>query len=225
MKTSNTLTAQERSGSGKGAARKIRAAGACPAVLYGPGTEPRLLTVDPKEFMKLLSSAGESSLIDLEVTGIGDKAAPSEKVIIRDLQYPPMGDLPSHVDFYRVSLDRSITITVPLEVTGTCEALENKAGTLSQQTHQLSVECLPTNIPSNIEVDISGLEVGGSLHVRDLVLPEGVTSPDNPDLAIVSINVMKEEEVVEEVEEAAPELESTEPEVIGQDKGEEKPES
>jgi large subunit ribosomal protein L25 len=158
------------------------------------------------------------------VTGIGDKSSATEKVIIRDLQYPPMGDLPSHVDFYRVSLDRAISITVPLEVTGTCEDLENKAGTLSQQTHQLSVECLPTNIPSKIKVDISELVVGGSLHVRDLEFPEGVTSTDNPDLAIVSINAMKEE-VVEEVEEAAPELESAEPEVIGQDKDEEKPES
>lgn len=215
MKESNALRALERSETGKGAARKVRAAGACPAVLYGPGAEPRTLQVDPRDLQKLLQGAGESSLIDLEVGGEGGE---SFKVIIRDLQFPPIGDVPAHIDFYRVSLDRTLNIAIPVVLTGSCEAVEQKAATLSQNTHEITVECLPTDIPSSIEVDISTLELGSAIHAKDLSVPEGVSISDRPDLPIVTITAMKEE-IVEE-EEAAAEPGAEEPEVIGQDKAE-----
>ena len=215
MKESNSLRALERSETGKGAARKVRAAGGCPAVLYGPGAEPRPLQVNPRDLQKLLLGAGESSLIDLEV---GDEGGESFKVIIRDLQFPPIGDVPSHIDFYRVSLDRALSIAIPVVLTGSCEAVEQKAATLSQNTHEITVECLPTDIPSSIEVDISALELGSAIHAKDLLVPEGVTISDRPDLPIVTLTAMKEE-VVEE-EEAAAEPGEEEPEVIGQDKAE-----
>lgn len=219
MKESHRLAATERVGSGKGGARKLRAAGLCPAVLYGPGTDPMALQIDSVELRKLLHSAGESSLMDLEISDREGGAVTTAKVIIRDMQYRPMVDIPSHVDFYRVSLDRLLTIPVPVGVTGSCEAVENKTGSISQQTHEITVECLPTEIPGGLEVDISSLEVGGSIHAKDLPMPPGVSLADNPDLVIVTINAIKA--VEEEVEEAEAELESAEPEVIGQEKGQE----
>ena len=219
MNENITLPAQERTLTGKGGAHKVRAAGHCTAVLYGRGAEPRTLHVDPKLLEKLMSSAsGENALIDLQITAAGDKPAETTKVIIRDLQYHPLGDLPSHIDFYQVSLDRAITMTVPLDLVGSPSAVERKEGTLSQQLYELSIECLPGNIPSNIEIDISGLEVGQSVHVSDLPSLSGVTVIDSPGLSIASVKAMKE--VEEEVEEVAPELETAEPEVIGAEKTE-----
>jgi large subunit ribosomal protein L25 len=204
---------------GKGGARKVRAAGHCPAVLYGRGVETRALQVDPKLLEKLMSSAsGENALIDLQITDADDKPVETTKVIIRDLQYRPLGDLPSHIDFYQVSLDRSITMTVPLDLVGSPAVVERKEGTLSQQLYEINIECLPGNIPSNIEIDISHLEVGQSVHVSDLPSLSGVTVIDNSGLSIASVKAMKEE-VVEE-EEAVDELEAAEPEVIGAEKTE-----
>ena len=221
MKESHRLAATERIGSGKGGARKLRAAGSCPAVLYGPGTDPMPLQIDSVELRKFLHSAGESSLMDLEISGREGGAVSTAKVIIRDVQYRPMVDTPAHVDFYRVSLDRLLTIAVPVGMTGSCEAVENKTGSISQQTHEISVECLPTEIPGSIEADISSLEVGGSIHAKDLPMPPGVSLAGNPDLAIVTINAIKAVEEAEEEAEAGVELESAEPEVIGQEKGQE----
>jgi large subunit ribosomal protein L25 len=202
---------------GKGGARKVRAAGHCPAVLYGRGVAPRSLQVDPKNLEKLMSTAGENTLIDLQITGAGNEPAETTKVIIRDLQYRPLGDLPSHIDFYQVALDREVSITVPLDLVGSPAAVERKEGSLSQQLYELNIECLPGNIPAKIEIDISDLEVGQSVHVSDIASISGVTITDSPGLAVASVKAMKEE--VEE-EEIAPELETAEPEVIGAEKTE-----
>jgi large subunit ribosomal protein L25 len=207
---------------GKGGARKVRAAGQCPAVLYGRGIEPRPLQVDPKSLEKLISVSGENTLIDLQITAAEKKQAETTKVIIRDLQYTPLGDLPSHIDFYQVSLDRAVTMTVPIELVGSPPVVERKEGTLSQQLYELNIECLPGDIPPKIEVDISALEVGQNIHVSDLVSLRGVTVIDSPGVSIATVSAVKE---VEEEEEIAPELEAAEPEVIGAEKTEEEEEA
>jgi large subunit ribosomal protein L25 len=217
VKEKYTIAAQERTGTGKGAVRKIRAGGGCPAVIYGPGLKSRSLQLDPKDVDRLLQSGGENALIDLEITGSGEGSPESVKVIIRDLHFSPIGDHAEHIDFYKVSLDRMITLSISIEMTGTCEAVTSKRGTISQQLHEVTVECLPGNIPEKLEVDISGLDVGGTLHTRDLPLPAGVSLVEALDLPVVTVSAVKEE-VVEE--EAAPEVESGEPEVIGEEKGE-----
>jgi large subunit ribosomal protein L25 len=183
---------------GKGGARKVRAAGQCPAVLYGRGVAPRPLQVDPKNLENLMTASGENTLIDLQITAAENKPAETTKVIIRDLQYPPLGDLPSHIDFYQVSLDRAVTMTVPLELVGSPPAVERKEGTLSQQLYEISIECLPGDIPPKIEIDISGLEVGQAIHVSDLVSLRGVTLIENPGVSIATVSAVKE--VVEEEE-------------------------
>jgi large subunit ribosomal protein L25 len=217
VKEKYTITAQERTGTGKGAVRKIRAGGGCPAVIYGPGFESRSLQLDPRDVDQLLQSGGENALIDLEISGSAKGASESMKVIIRDLHFSPLGDHPDHIDFFKVSLDRKITLSISIEMTGTCEAVTTKQGTISQQLYEVTVECLPGNIPEKFEVDISGLDVGGTLHTRDLPLPDGVSLVESLDLPVVTVSAVKEE--VEEVEEA-PEVESAEPEVIGEEKGE-----
>jgi large subunit ribosomal protein L25 len=204
------LSAQIRTAKGKSGAGRIRGTGQCPAVVYGPGAEPVPVQVDPKAFLKLLHAAGENALIDLEMRGEGAKAAETRKVIVREIQYHPMRPLPQHVDFYVVNLERLLAIKVSLELVGIPAAVTTKSGTLTQQVHELHVECLPTQIPTKIEADVSGLALGQSLHVRDLKLPAGVTVLDQPDLTVAGVFALHAEVEAE----AAPQLETAEPEVI-----------
>jgi len=209
------LTAEIRAEKGKSGVNKVRARGLCPAVVYGPGTEAVPVSVDPKVFLKLVSTAGENTLIDLSVKGIDG----IRKVIVREVQYNPLEHLPIHVDFYLVSLDRAIEVRVPLELVGTPAPVAQKAGMLTQAVHELHVECLPTAIPTSITADVSGLQLGGSLHVRDLVVPAGVTILDSPDQTVAAVAGLQAET------EAAPApAETVEPEVIRERKpaGEEK---
>ena len=204
--TSVALAAEIRSEKGKTGVNKVRARGLCPAVVYGPGVESLQVSVDPKSFLKLVATAGENALIDLTVKDGGE----ARKVIVREVQYDPLKPLPIHVDFYVVSLDRVIEVRVPLELVGTPVPVAQKAGTLTQALHELNVECLPSAIPSSIKVDVSGLTLGGSLHVSDLPIPAGVTVLDAPEQTVAAVaGLQAEAEAV-----AAPQLETAEPEVI-----------
>ncbi len=215
------LEARERDLTGKGGARKVRAGGWCPAVIYGPDVEARALQINARALQKLLHTAGENALIDLKVSSEGAAEQETVKVIVRDLDYAPMGSVPHHIDFYKVSLDRAITVAVSVVLQGTCEAVENRTGTVSQLVHEINLECLPTDIPENLPLDISSMTLGHSLHVSDLPVPEGITILDDSDLAVATLTPVKE---VEEEEEVAPELESAEPELVKEQK-EEKEES
>jgi large subunit ribosomal protein L25 len=202
--TSVALAAENRTERGKTGVNKVRARGLCPAVVYGPGTEPLHVSVDPKVFLKLVSTAGENALIDLDITG----GAGTKKVIVREIQYKPLKQLPIHVDFYLVDLERTIEIKVALELVGTPVAVAQKAGTLTQAVHELHVECLPMAIPASITADVSGLALGHSLHVRDLVVPAGVTILDSPDQTVAAVAGLTAEVAAPAAAEAA------EPEVI-----------
>ncbi len=199
------LAAENRTEMGKTGVNKVRARGLCPAVVYGPGTEAMHVSVDPKAFLKLVSTAGENALIDLSVGGVDG----TKKVIVREIQYNPLKHLPIHVDFYLVNLDRTIEIKVPLELVGTPAPVAQKAGTLTQAVHELHVECLPTAIPASITADVSGLLLGHSLHVRDLVVPAGVTILDSPDQTVAAVAGLQAETVT-----VAAAAETAEPEVI-----------
>ena len=216
MKETYTLIAEERVKTGKGGARKVRAEGQCPAVVYGPDFGTKNIKIDPKALLKLIQTGGESSLIDLQVVKDG-KEAENLKVIIRDVSYPPIGENPEHIDFYSVSLDKVISIAVPITLVGQCPAVTRKEGSLNQMAYELHIECLPTEIPENAELDISELQVGQALHISDLNLGSDVRILDSDDTPLVALNAVREEEVEEEVE---PELDTAEPEVIGQDQEE-----
>jgi large subunit ribosomal protein L25 len=201
--TSVALAAEIRNERGKSGVNKVRGRGLCPAVVYGPGAEAVNVAIDPKVFLKLVSTAGENALIDLTLGDAGTK-----KVIVREIQYDPLKPMPIHVDFYLVSLDRAIEVRVPLELVGTPVPVAQKSGMLTQAMHELSVECLPGSIPASIKVDVSALGLGDSLHVRDLAIPAGVTVLDAPEHTVAAVAGLQAEAA------AAPATETAEPEVI-----------
>ena len=195
------LVVQVREQTGKGVARKLRAAGRIPGVLYGRGKEPRSLQLDPHEVERLLkrSDAGMNTLIDLTIEG---DSAGRETVLVKELQRDPVGDVILHADLYVVDLTKTIEVEVPVHLTGTPVGVSVSGGILDHTLRDLLVECLPTAIPDAITLDVSGLEIGDSVHVRDVQLPEGVTMRSDADLSIagVAAPTVEEEETPEVAE-------------------------
>jgi len=194
----NALVAEVRDATGKGVARKLRAAGRIPAVVYGRGTESRAISVDPKALVQLLQKggAGMNTLIELSVDGT------AKTVLVKELQRDPVRGRPLHTDFYLVDLDQKVEVSVPIHLIGRPEGVE-LGGILDHPLREIELECLPRAIPESIDVDVSALDVGDSIHVRDLELPEGVSVQSDVNLAVASVvaPVAVEEPVAEEVEE------------------------
>ena len=195
------LDVEIRSSIGKGAARKLRAAGRIPGVCYGSGRAPVSVSLDPRSLERLIatSATGINTLIDLRVSGGGD--FDGRVVLVKELQRDPVSARALHADFYAVDLEQAIEVSVPIHVTGTAPGVTN-GGILDHALRELRLECLPRAIPDQILVDVSGLDIGMSLHVRDLVLPEGVTLMSDPDLSVIS--VVTPAALEEEVAAAAP---------------------
>lgn len=175
-----TIPAEERTETGKAPARRVRRQGGVPAVMYGPKIGNRNLTVSANEMEKLLASGGAGQLIEI---AIGEE---KHTVLIKDVQRDPArGDL-LHIDFHKVELDTEVETSVPLVLVGE-DARENDGGFPSQTLRELQITCLPTKIPEQIEVDISGLKIGDTLTVGELTLPEGVQTTVDPEVGIVTI--------------------------------------
>lgn len=188
------LEATRRDGTGKGVARKLRAAQAVPAVLYGHGAEPQPLSVDARELSRVLhTSAGANVLIDLQVDGTGHLAMP------REIQRDRLHDRFVHVDFLAVDRDEEITVTVPLGIVGTAAGVR-AGGVLDHHLWEIEVECRPGDVPSQIDVDVTALQIGSGLKVRDLVAPAGVRITSSPEDVVISVITPQSREV-----EAAPE--------------------
>jgi large subunit ribosomal protein L25 len=190
----NALAAQVREGLCKGVARKLRAVKRIPAVLYGGGKPPVSLSLDPSALEKLLraSSAGLNTLIDLDIAGRQDLSG--RTVIVKELQREPIRGALLHADLYEVDLTKTIEVSVPIHVLGIPVGVSLNGGILDTALRELDIECLPRAIPSAIEVDVSTLDVGESIHVRDLIVPAGVTLLSDPDLAVVSVVLPAAEE-------------------------------
>jgi large subunit ribosomal protein L25 len=180
------LDVEIRSDAGKGAARKLRAAGRIPAVCYGRGRTPQSVSLDPRSLEKLLaaSATGINTLIDLRVAGGGEYDG--RVVLVKHLQRDPVTARTLHADFYAVDLEQAIQVAVPIHVTGTAPGV-TLGGILDHALRELQIECLPREIPDQILVDVSALEIGMSLHVRDLALPPGVKLVSNSELSVVSV--------------------------------------
>ncbi len=172
---------------GKGVARKLRAAGRIPGVCYRRNAESVAVSLDPRELDLLLrkASAGMNTLIDLKVTGGGD--FDGRQVLVKELQRDPITGAYLHADLYAVDLQQSIHVSVPVHLKGTAIGVSLGGGILDQSTRELDVECLPNAIPEEFAVDVSQLEVGDSIHVRDLAVPEGIEILNDPDVSIVSV--------------------------------------
>jgi len=215
------LSAQAREATGKGASRKLRATGRVPAVIYGYGESTRKLTVDAHEFDLLRMHVHvESTVIDLNIEG---EPAPV-RALVRELQSHPYRDEVLHVDFYQIHAGERVTVEVPVRLVGHAPGV--KAGGLMQQTLvALEVRCLADSIPDVIEASVAGMEIGDSIHVSDLALPEGVEPQIDPERTVCSLippTVVAAEEEEEAVEEA---VEPAEPELIKRAREEEEEEA
>jgi large subunit ribosomal protein L25 len=184
-----SLVAEERAGTGKGVMRKLRAAGRMPAVVYGRGKQTRPVVLDPEALSEILhgSQSGVNTLIDFK---LGSYEA---VVLVREIQRDPVSGRWIHADFYEVDLQQAIQVRVPLHFVGRPIGVEN-GGILDHPMREVEVECLPRAIPDSIEVDVSALDVGDSVHVRDLTLPEGATMVSDGELTVASVVLPKAEE-------------------------------
>lgn len=191
------LVVHKREETGKGIARRLRRAGKLPAVVYGRG-ESEAVTVDAKELFVIRQTGGANTIIDME---IGETNPELCSVILREVQIDPVSRSQVHADFYRVALDEAISVTVPLEFINIPEdRLKIGESELSILARELTVECLPREIPSVIEVDLEAFQVGDVLHAGNVTLPEGVTLLTNTEEAVATTAAIVV--VVEEVEEA-----------------------
>ena len=191
-----TMTAELRDSKGKGVARKIRFAGRGPGVVYGHG-DPINVTVDARELYHLLhTEAGVNVLVDLKVDGQSYLAMPRE--VQRDL----LRDRFIHVDFLRIARDEKISVEVPIHVVGESRGVR-EGGVVEHHLWSLHIECLPQDVPSSVEADISDLGIGDSLKVVDLHVPDGLTiqtSLDDMVVAVVTPQVLRVEAPVAEGE-------------------------
>lgn len=192
------LDAQVRKTTGNGPARALRREGRVPAVLYGSKSDPVLLSIDSKEFELILKKSTIGSvLLKLQIR---NGQTGSRSAMVKELQIHPVSGEFLHVDFYEVDLTSKITAMIPVTVTGKSQGVED-GGILQIVRRELEVFCLPTAIPETIEVDISDLEIGASVHVDEIPLPSDVELPEDVDYTVITILAPKlEEEVVEEEE-------------------------
>ena len=196
------LTAKRREKTGKGISHTLRRQGEMPAVLYGASIDSMPLSVNIHEMELLLNKVSPSqALLDLQIdAGAQDK----KTVMIKELQIDPVKFNYLHIDFYEVKMDQQITTTVPIVATGTSKGVE-EGGILQIIRRELEVNCLPGDIPEQIEIDITDLEVGDSIHVEDIQLGENIVVPYETNftiLTVVSPAMEREEEPeAEELEE------------------------
>jgi large subunit ribosomal protein L25 len=207
-----TLEAVKRETRGKNEARRLRVAGRIPAVVYG-GTnkEPLAVSVDPKILSRILhSDSGLNTLIDLKVEG-----GATDRVLVKDFLLDPIHHKLLHADFYRLALDKKITVTVPIELKGEAKGVKLQGGVLDFPNRDVEIEVLPTEIPESLEIDVSELTIGQGVRLKDLAEGAKWVPVSDPETLLVHV-------VQPRAEEAAPEAAAApaEPEVVKKGKPE-----
>ncbi len=178
------LKAQRRENTGRSAVRKLKARDIVPAIIYGGKEKPQPLQVSARDVRAMLSHAsGENILVELEIDG--EKS--NRLAMVQEIQHSPVGGDVLHLDFHAVSMDETIHADMPLEAVGTPNGVKNFGGLLEQSLRTLAIECLPRDLPDKLMVDVSGLNIGDAIHVRDIQLPNGVTTKVQPDLTAFSV--------------------------------------
>jgi len=201
-----SLSASPRVATGKGPARQARFRGQVPAVLYGRGRPTQALAVESQALEKALAGIEpESTIIELAVDGKKTQA------LIREIQRHPIRPDIIHVDFYEIHAQQKVTLKVPVHLVGAPDGVRNAGGVLDQVTREVEIEVLPVDIPDRVELDVTALKIGDSLHVRDLAIPNA-TILTQDDLTIATVVPPRAEEVATPTPEAAAEV--AEPELI-----------
>src|SRR5437868_789621 len=217
-----TLEATARDTFGKNEARRTRREGRVPGVVYGAGggagNGATPIAVEPKALLKILhSESGANTLISLKLAGAGDA-----KVLVKEYQVDPVTHQVLHADFYRVAMDRAITVTIPVIVKGEPKGVKQQGGVLEFVRREIEIECLPGDIPEHVEVDVSELMVHQGVRVRDLPASPKWKAISEPEMMLVHVIMPKAEEAPAPAEAAAATPTApAEPEVIKKGKKEE----
>ena len=200
-----SLAARVRTDTGKGAARRLRRSDQVPAIFYGPNSQPVMLAVKYLDLKTLLKSASSENVIfQLQIES--GQGSSNKTVMLKELQADPIKPVYYHADFYEISMDKELTLNVPVHLVGT-PAGAAKGGILQHVKRDLSVACLPGNLVEFLEVDVTALDIGDAVHVKDLVLPAGMKTAEDADTTIAVVTAPhvvaeKVEEVVEGEEKA-----------------------
>jgi len=193
----------------KNHARRVRVEGKIPAVVYGAGQDAVAVTVDPRVVTKILhSEAGHNTIFDLNVEG-----AALVKAMIVDWQHEPIKGKLLHIDFKRIAMDKAMRVSVPVALTGVPNGVKNSGGILDQVLREVEIECLPGDIPDHIDIDVTGLELHGTIHISDLPHSGSIKFLGDEHALVAHVTIIKEEVVAEPVAGAA------EPEVAKKGKG------
>ena len=186
-KTDKNVEAKPRQSGGKNDARRLRKSGLIPAVLYGAGLEPLNLAVDPKQINRILhSEQGHNTIFDMAAGG------DSGKVMIVDWQHEPIKGSLLHVDLKRIAMDKLLTVSVPITLKGEAPGVKLQGGVLEQMLREVEVECLPADIPSHIEGDVSQMVFGQTLRVADLPHSDKVKFLTDENQAVAHVTAVKE---------------------------------
>ena len=219
-----TLEALKRDSRGKNEARRTRAAGRLPAVVYGAGKDGKPsagvpVAVDPKALLRILrSESGANTLINLAFDG-GES-----RVMVREYQIDPVTHQLLHADFYQLAMDKAITVTVPVLLRGEPKGVKLQGGMLDFVTREIQVQCLPTQIPEHIDVDVSELMLHQAVRVKDLAVDPNWKAISDAETMLVHVVMPKAEESTEAAAAEAPAVAGAEPEVIKKGKTDEKEE-
>ncbi|MBI5550778.1 MAG: 50S ribosomal protein L25/general stress protein Ctc [Desulfobacterales bacterium] len=212
------LKAETRKTKGNSPARALRREGKVPAVLYGPKTEPSMLTLQAYDLEVAMKKGGLGRTVFNLVV---DDGAGSRPVMVKEMQRHPLSNAMLHVDLYEVSMDRKIRVRVPVIATGKAVGVEN-GGVLQIIRRELEVYCLPNEIPANVTIDVTNLDVGNAVHVEDIPMPGNVEFPHETNFTILTVSATRRE-MEAEAEGAAAEGEAAAAE--GEAKKEEKSEA
>jgi large subunit ribosomal protein L25 len=192
MQQSKSLTVELREQQGKGAARKIRAAGKIPGVLYGAGEKSSSVAFDHHSFELLVRAGGHHGLLDLNF----ETGNTPMKALVREIQVHPVSRDFVHVDLQRVSMTEKLRISVQIVLQGKPEGVKTHGGILEHNLRSVDIECLPADIPARIEMDVSQMMIGQALHLSDVKLP-GVTVLGHPETAIATVSLPAAERATE----------------------------
>ena len=211
MRIETVVAAEARESRGKNEARRVRVSGRIPAVIYGAFQDPRAISVNPKDILRIIhSKTGHNSIFDVEVAG-----AEKTPVIVADEQYHPVKGTLMHIDLKRIDLTRKLRVAVPVHVSGDAKGVKQQGGVLDIVTKTIEIECVPDDIPNQFDVDVTELMIGTNIRVSDLPVKEGVRVLTAPEAVIAHVVGIREE--------AAPEAAAAvpEPEVAKKGKKEE----
>jgi len=197
----------------KNAARRVRVEGKIPAVVYGAGKEAVAVSVDPRIITKILhSDSGHNTIFDLDVTGSG-----TVKAMIVDWQNEPLKGHLLHIDLKRIAMDKAMRVSVPVQLIGIPVGVKTQGGILDHVLREVEIECLPGDIPSHLDVDVTGLEINQGIHVSDLPHMGSIKYISDEGLTVAHVTAVREEPVAEAAADATA---ATEPEVAKKGKGE-----